>query len=226
MSWKRISSRDANLNLDQAPYRKSIFWIKFSKCLHHLKWILNVDESLFSRDTKILYSQFRKGSKQPIKNIFIKSSVTIMSAISSFGKTYNVLKTDSYKGSDFIQFMKDVIQDLNEIGYESNKIGVILDNWSIHRSKLSMEFLKNQGISIYFIPPYWPELAPIEKYFSILKVILCKKWSSSSIRINKKEGFKLIIEWIKSIPAETIISLWRHLMENIESIMKNTKELI
>ena len=89
------------------------------------------------------------------------------------------MKTDSYKGSDFIQFIKDIIQDLNEICYESNKIGVILDIWYNHRSKVSREFLKNQGNRIYLISHYWLELAPIEKYFSILKVILCKKLNSS-----------------------------------------------
>ena len=129
MSWKRISSRDARLNLEKTSYQKSIFWIKFSKCLFHLRWILNIDESLFSKNTKTLYSWSLKGSKQPIRNTFIKSSISIMSAISSFGKTYHALKSDTYKSYDFIQFMKTVIQDLNENSFERSKVGVLLDNW-------------------------------------------------------------------------------------------------
>ena len=61
--------------------------------------------------------------------------------------------------------MKTVIQDLNENGYESSKVGVLLNNWSIHRSKQSLYFFKEQGINVYFILPYCPELDPIEKYF-------------------------------------------------------------
>ena len=37
-----------------------------------------------------------------------------MSTISSFGKNLSVLKSDSYKSSDVIKFMKTGIQDLNE----------------------------------------------------------------------------------------------------------------
>ena len=44
-----------------------------------------------------------------------------MSAISYFGKTYNVLKSNTIKGSDFIQFIKCIIQNLSEISYENNK---------------------------------------------------------------------------------------------------------
>ena len=89
-----------------------------------------------------------------------------MSAISSYGKTSHVLKSDFYKSSDFIQFMKTVNQDLNENGFESRKAGVLLDNWSIHKSKESLDFLKEQGINVYFIPPYCPELAPINEMIS------------------------------------------------------------
>ena len=44
-------------------------------------------------------------------------------------------------------------------------MGVLLNNWSIHRSKQSLDFFKEQGINVNFIPFYYPELAPIEKYF-------------------------------------------------------------
>ena len=72
----------------------------------------------------------------------------MISAISSFCKTYNALETDSCIRSDFIQFMKEVIQDLNEIDYESNKMGVILENWSIQRSKFYMEFLRIKALAL------------------------------------------------------------------------------
>ena len=43
------------MNQKQVSYRKSIFWIRFSKCLAHSKWILNIDEFLFSKNTKTLF---------------------------------------------------------------------------------------------------------------------------------------------------------------------------
>ena len=44
-------------------------------------------------------------------------------------------------------------------------ITVILDNASIHKAKAErhiMELLKKQGVTLYFLPPYSPELNRIE----------------------------------------------------------------
>ena len=92
-----------------------------------------------------------------------------MSAILSNWASFNALKKGIWKNSYFIGFMNDIIGKLMLWGYESCKIGVILDNWSIHRSRTSIEFMSSMRLNIYFIPIYWPEVAPIEKYFSILK---------------------------------------------------------
>lgn len=51
---------------------------------------------------------------------------------------------------------------------------VVLDNASIHRCKLTREAFKNQGISTLFLPPYHPDLNPIEKAWSKLKALLRK----------------------------------------------------
>ena len=207
MSWKRISSRWATLDFELNIHRKILFCFKFAKCINHLDWIVNIDESLFSKNTRILYSWSTKGEKQPIKNINFANSVSIISAITSRGSSFNALKKGTWKSNDFKEFVKDIINKLNLWGYASNKIGIILDNWSIHRSNLSLEFLKAQKINIYFIPPYCPEIAPIEKYFSFLKSIVWKKCKGKSIDLWSKDAENIIQESIEKISWEYIISL-------------------
>ncbi len=49
---------------------------------------------------------------------------------------------------------------------------VILDNLSSHKSKKAKAFLKKQGAWVLFLPPYSPDLNPIEMAFSKLKAHL------------------------------------------------------
>ena len=167
-----------------------------------------------------------KGEKQPIKNTTFAKSISIMSAIQSNRASFNALKKGTWKSSDFIEFMKDIIDKLMIWGYESCKIGVILDNWSIHRSRTSIEFMSLMRLNIYFIPTYWPEVAPIEKYFSILKSIVWRKCKEKSLNLWSKEAERLIQESIDSISGDNIISLWSDLFKEIEKKLHISKSLI
>lgn len=47
---------------------------------------------------------------------------------------------------------------------------LILDNASFHRSATSKKLIEDAGCRILFLPPYSPDLNPIEKYWANLKV--------------------------------------------------------
>ena len=49
---------------------------------------------------------------------------------------------------------------------------VIADNLSSHKSAVAQAFLKAQGNWLVFLPPYSPDLTPIEMAFSKLKAHL------------------------------------------------------
>lgn len=46
---------------------------------------------------------------------------------------------------------------------------VILDNASFHRSKTSVEMIQRAGCEVLFLPPYSPDLNPIEKFWANFK---------------------------------------------------------
>ena len=46
----------------------------------------------------------------------------------------------------------------------------ILDNASFHRSEKSKTLVEEAGCRLLFLPPYSPDLNPIEKYWANLKV--------------------------------------------------------
>jgi transposase len=59
---------------------------------------------------------------------------------------------------------------------------IILNNCSIHRSNIVREIIELHGILLVFLPPYSPDLNPIEESFSFcesLSVIVMSNYSHS-----------------------------------------------
>ena len=54
---------------------------------------------------------------------------------------------------------------------------LILDNASFHKSKTSKRLVEKAGCSLLFLPPYSPDLNPIEKYWANLKVKIRESFS-------------------------------------------------
>lgn len=52
---------------------------------------------------------------------------------------------------------------------------VIFDNVSFHKSKEIIDLIEATGARVVFLPPYSPDLSPIEKMWSKLKEILKRK---------------------------------------------------
>jgi transposase len=52
---------------------------------------------------------------------------------------------------------------------------VILDNVGFHKSERAAELVRGRGAWLLFLPPYSPDLNPIEMAFSKLKALLRKK---------------------------------------------------
>jgi transposase len=52
---------------------------------------------------------------------------------------------------------------------------VILDNVAFHKSKRAEELVRAKGAWLLFLPPYSPDLNPIEMAFSKLKALLRKR---------------------------------------------------
>ena len=70
-------------------------------------------------------------------------------------------------GSAFVAYIRDVLIPEIEPG-----TAVILDNLATHRNKEAEALLRAHGCWVRFLPPYSPDLNPIEMAFSKLKAHL------------------------------------------------------
>lgn len=67
---------------------------------------------------------------------------------------------------------------------------VIIDNASFHKSRVVEESIKNAGCNLLFLPPYSPDLNPIEKYWNKLKTYIKKKMRDFNL------GLRDAMDWV------------------------------
>ena len=82
---------------------------------------------------------------------------------------------------------------------------LLLDNSSVHTSKLVLQTLKECGIKFIFLPPYSPDLNPIELMWAWLKSYLRK----AKARTRKKLE-KAVVHTLNAIKTEFIGNWFKH----------------
>lgn len=82
---------------------------------------------------------------------------------------------------------------------------VIMDNCSVHKSKMVLETLKRCRINVLFLPPYSPDYNPIELMWTKVKAYL-KKVKARTIETLEKA----ISEALLLITNEDILNWFKH----------------
>jgi transposase len=98
-------------------------------------------------------------------------SLNLISAISNKGDIRFQIIKGRFNSDRFIDFCKHLLKDVKE------KIFLIVDGHPAHKSRKVKEFIKSlQGqLSLYFLPPYSPELNPDEFVWNDIKNDVKKK---------------------------------------------------
>jgi transposase len=65
---------------------------------------------------------------------------------------------------EFIKHLKQIIKK-----YFNKKIFIYLDNAGWHKGKKVKKFLENQNIRLIFLPPYSPQLNPVERFWKFMR---------------------------------------------------------
>lgn len=73
---------------------------------------------------------------------------------------------------------------------------VVLDNASFHKSKRTKELIESVGCKVIFLPPYSPDLNPIEKFWANMK-----RWIKNNIS-HFKHLYDAIVHFFK-MPIST-----------------------
>lgn len=127
-------------------------------------------------------------------------STTILSSIRSDGTTQHIAYSGGTTAERFRDYLKDVL--LPTLHKEDI---VIMDNMRSHHSKIVTETLEKAGIHYRYLPPYSPDLNPIEKMWSKLKAFLRKTKARAKEQLSQaiQAAFQTIrcsdcIAWFRS----------------------------
>lgn len=83
----------------------------------------------------------------------------------------------SFNSERFAMFIEKVLRKMNP--FPGPRSVLIMDNCSTHHSDMIRPMCEAAGVRLEYLPPYSPDLSPIEESFSVIK---------SWIRKNRKQG--------------------------------------
>jgi transposase len=85
-------------------------------------------------------------------------SISMVSAVSPRGELHFQVYEEGIRKEEFLEFCKMLIKDMNR------PVFLIMDNSQVHRSKILKEYVEQSRgmLSIFFLPPYSPDLNPDE----------------------------------------------------------------
>jgi transposase len=114
--------------------------------------------------TKLSRGWIRKGKDQYIPSTGAKTRVNIAGAINLASLDVVHRNYEQINSENFIDFLKHL-----EIHYpRAPKIHLFVDQGSYHTSKLTKEYVKKTRIVLHYLPPYSPNLNPIERLWKIM----------------------------------------------------------
>jgi len=131
-----------------------------------------VDESGLNREYRRVYARAKRGVKVHGKKPGKRQKRTNIVAGLLYGKTGKKhIAVHCYEHSTKADFFEDWFewQLLAEI--PSGSI-IIMDNASFHRKAVLTEIAARYGVGVLFLPPYSPQLNPIEPSWANLKTWL------------------------------------------------------
>ena len=181
-----------------------------------------MDEAWINKDTRNNYSWLERGRSRNINNIKFKNSINWISAITANGLSINLFKYTRTTQKDILQFLKFTFKYLTtKWGIDPEEVGIILDNWACHRAKSVVEYWEELGANLLFIPPYWPELAPVEVYFSKLKKEFIKTSGTQFCNLASEAWIKGLKKCIYGTEQAFIKRLWLSLLNKVHGSLDN-----
>lgn len=129
-----------------------------------------LDESGCNTNMTRRYAYSLGGSRAVDSALLSKPrNTTILSSIQSDG----TLHYTTFSGGTTVEHFKQYLKDILLPHLNSNSV-LVMDNMKSHHAKSVKDLLDSSGVRYIYLPPYSPDLNPIEKLWSKVKSFLRK----------------------------------------------------
>lgn len=118
-------------------------------------------------------------------------NITMLACLSENGITAPMTVEGAVDGSVFLEYVKQVLAPTLVKGDV-----VVMDNLGAHKVKGVRETIEERGARVIYLPPYSPDLNPIEKCWSKIKTYLraAKARTRAALEQALKEALLLVTE--------------------------------
>lgn len=126
--------------------------------------ILFIDSAHPTMATKVVCGWIKKGVNKPIAQTASRTRVNVMGAIELSTMNVESYRPDYVNAETTVSFL-----DQLKIAYpNAPKIHIILDQSGYHRSQLVRDAALERNIELHYLPPYSPNLNPIERLWKVM----------------------------------------------------------
>lgn len=113
--------------------------------------------------------------------------LSTIGAITSEGHFFQNTTLGAIRSGDVIRFFRHLLRHIQ------SEIVIVLDNAGIHRAKIVQAFVEtHERLSLVYLPPYAPELNPIELVWAYVKRNVLGNFCARSVTVLKE---KLVGAW-------------------------------
>ena len=122
--------------------------------------------------------------------------------------------------NSFVFYLKSMALWLEKnqyFGYD--QVSIILDNCSTHRSIKTANYLNTKLWNIYFLPPYSPQLAPVELAFNHFKDHIKSRNIRNILKLNAAKTLSNSLEIMKPIEAKSVKGYYSNFFERLKSFL-------
>ena len=130
------------------------------------------DEAAVQRSQNPAYGWRPTGGREQVRTSFSRESVRIFGAMSQDELRIKIV--ESTNSETFQEFLEEIRRD-------RPRLFMVLDNASYHKSKAVREYVESTGgdVELEFLPPYTPQLNPVETVWRDLKKRLAGRFFRS-----------------------------------------------
>jgi transposase len=197
---QKYTKKRIKFKYTQSTYPDSSVVSSFAKTFMGAPNIISIDESGFADRSQRSFGYSRIGTECVMKPFKIHFQSTLLLSISKHGNYNYRIFPKGVKGIDFLEFLQSLDSPAGTY--------ILMDNCSIHKSKIVREYINQRNWIPLYTPPYCPDMNPVEMIFGILK---------RSYRKQVQKSQRIIESCIEKISRSTYISSFSHVAKLLES---------
>lgn len=174
--------------------------------------IVFMDSAHPTMATKVVCGWIKKGVDKPIAQTASRTRVNVMGAIEL--NTMNVVSCcpDQVNGATTVSFL----EQLKEAYPDAPKIHIILDQSGYHRCQLVKDAAVEKSIELHYLPPYSPNLNPIERLWKVMN-----EQVRNNVFFTSAKGFRAaIVDFFENKIHTLAPNLKNRINDNFQTIMQ------